>query len=196
MIAFLAKTFSGAQLLLRLEPEGRRLTGDEIAVLETVFRDTVDYSDVLIKEGRIGAMGASGRAFTLCNTIYIPGLNGSGYGPPGSDGYLRLLVHEVVHIWQFQNGGTDYITASVTAQLGGWWRGKGMSYAYRYERGIKEGLSWEQLGPEQQAKLIEDAYAHGFFSDPNAQLIGSDGETYTGHAKVAVEELRARRGAA
>ncbi|HEV7644717.1 MAG TPA: hypothetical protein VGO50_12290 [Pyrinomonadaceae bacterium] len=195
MIAFVIKCFTALQTLLGLEPKGRSITEDEKAVLKKVFADTVDLSKIVVKEGKLGLMGMSHRAVTICNTIYIPGDDGAGYGPPGTEGYLQLLVHETVHVWQFQNGGADYITGSVKAQLGGWWSGKGMSYAYRFERGIKEGKSWAELGPEQQAKLIEHAYLAGFFSDPNARVVAGDGEDYTDFAHVAAGELLARRGA-
>lgn len=193
MIAFLAKCFGAIQRLLGLEPEGRRLDEPEKAELGQVFAGTVDLSKVLIKEGKIGAMGMSGRAFTLCNTIYIPGRDGAGYGARGSKGYLRLLVHEAVHVWQYQNGGTDYITGSLKEQFKGWWSGKGMGDAYQFERGIREGKKWAELNPEQQARLIEESYASGMFADENARLIGND--EHSAYARTAMAELRAKRGA-
>jgi hypothetical protein len=195
MIAFTAKIFSSLQTMFGLEPEGRRLTEHETAELNKVFNGTIDPAKILIKEGRIGAMGASKRAFTLCDTIYIPGTDGAGFGAPGTDGYLRLLVHESTHVWQFQNGGTDYITGSLKEQTRGWWSGKGTREAYQYEQGIKEGKAWAELNPEQQARLIEDSYASGLFGYENARLTGNDGEDYTDYARTAITELLARRGA-
>ena len=195
MIAFLIRCFTALQTLFRLEPKGRPLTDAEKAELNKVFAGTVDLSKVLVKEGKVGLMGASHRAVTICNTIYIPGDDGAGYGAPGTPGYLELLVHENVHVWQYQNGGTDYITGSMKEQLKGWWSGKGMGDAYRFKRGIKEGKSWAQLNPEQQAKLIELSYVIGFFSDPSARMIGDDGEDHTSFARTAIGELLARRGA-
>ncbi len=193
MITFLAKCFSAIQRLFGLEPEGRRLTAPEKEELDKVFAGTVDLSQVLIKEGKIGAMGMSGRAFTLCNTIYIPGTDGAGYGASGTEGYLQLLVHETVHVWQYQNGGTDYITGSLKEQFKGWWSGKGMGDAYRFERGIREGKPWEHLNPEQQARLIEDSYASGMFKNENARLAGN--HEHSDYARSAMGELRAKRGA-
>jgi len=178
-----------------LEPAGRQLTAAETGELDKVFAGAVDLSKVLVKEGKIGLLGASGRALTLCNSIYIPGNDGAGYGAPGTDGYMRLLAHETVHVWQFQTGGTDYITGSVKEQLKGWWTGKGMGDAYQYERGIKEGKRWEELNPEQQARLIEESYAFGLFRDANARLTGNDGQDHTDYARTAIGELLAKRGA-
>jgi len=195
MIAFFIRCFTTLQTLLGLEPKGRPLTDAEKTELTKVFAGTTDLSKVLVKEGKLGLMGASHRAVTICNTIYIPGEDGAGYGAPGTPGYLELLVHENVHVWQYQNGGTDYITGSIKEQLKGWWSGKGMGDAYRFERGIKEGKSWARLNPEQQAKLIELAYITGMFADPDKRMIADDGEDHTDYARTAIGELLARRGA-
>lgn len=195
MIVFTAKLFSSFQRVCGLEPAGRSLTVEEMAELEKVFVGTVDLSKIVIKEGKIGAMGASKRAFTLCNIIYIPGMDGAGFGGPGTPGYVRLLVHEAVHVWQFQNGGTDYITGSLKEQTKGWWSGKGTREAYQYEYGVKAGKSWEQLNPEQQARLIEDSYRFGLFDDVSVRVVGNDGEDHTEYAKAAITELQAGRGA-
>jgi hypothetical protein len=195
MIVFAAKVFSSFQVLFRLEPKGRGLSDEEKAELETVFSGTVDLSKIILKEGKIGALSASGRAFTLCDTIYIPGDNGAGFGARGTDGYMTLLVHESVHVWQFQNGGTDYIKASLKEQTKGWWSGKGTREAYQYERGIGEGKAWAALNPEQQARLIEDSYRAGLFRDADMRLTGNDGVEYTDYARTAITELLARRGA-
>ncbi len=195
MIAFTARLFSSFQVFFGLEPEGRRLTETETAVLAKVFAGAVDLSQILIKEGRIGAFSVSGRAFTLCNTVYIPGDDGGGWGPPGSPGYLQLLVHETVHVWQFQHGGTDYITASLKEQARAIWNGKKVNEAYDYARGIREGKSWAEFNPEQQAKLIEDAYGFHLFDSPDARLAKSAEEDFTEYAKAAIQELLAGRGA-
>jgi hypothetical protein len=195
MIAFLVRCFSAIQRLFGLEPAGRKLTDAEIEELKKVFDGTVDFPEILIKEGKLGLLGVSGRALTLCNSIYIPGDNGAGYGAPGTEGYLRLLVHETVHVWQYQTGGTDYITGSLKEQLKGWWSGKGMGDAYQFERGISEGKRWDQLNPEQQARLIEDSYAFGLFKDENIHMTGNDGQDHTDYARAAIRELLAKRGA-
>jgi hypothetical protein len=195
MIAFTIQCFTSLQTLLKLEPKGRVLTDVEKEELDKVFAGTIDFSKVLVKEGKLGLMGASHRGVTICNTIYIPGEDGAGYGAPGTPGYMELLVHEHVHVWQYQNGGPNYITGSVKSQFEGWRKGQGTRYAYRFDLGVKDGKNWSQLGAEQQAKLIELAYVAGLFSDPNARVIAVDGDDYTDYAWDAIAELRAGRGA-
>lgn len=192
MITFTGKIFSSFQVALGLEPKGRKLTETETEALQKIFAGAVDLDKILIKEGYIGAMGVSKRAFTFCNTIYIPG---NVYDAPGTPLYLQLLVHETVHVWQFQNGGTDYMAASVKAQIKGWWHGD-IGIAYQYERGIKDGKLWAGLNPEQQARLIEDAYAFGLFGDANKTMADHNGEDITQYARAAIVELLAGQGAA
>ena len=53
------------------------------------------------------------RALTRGNTIYMKN------NPPGSTTWFSTLVHETTHVWQNQNGGTDYMSAALHAQIFG-----------------------------------------------------------------------------
>lgn len=79
-----------------------------------------------------------------------------------------VLVHETTHVWQHQNGGTDYMSEALFAQmLGG---------GYRYEDDILiKNKTWAMLNPEQQGQLIEDAFASGFLQNgiPNGRWMES-----------------------
>ena len=66
-----------------------------------------------------------------------------------------MLVHETTHVWQNQNGGTDYMTEAIYAQIFG--------EGYEYGDVILNGRTWFLLNPEQQAQLIEDAFRNGYF---------------------------------
>jgi hypothetical protein len=79
------------------------------------------------------------------------------YKIPTSQDWYSTLVHETVHVWQNQNGGTDYMLEALYAQspLGG---------GYWFEDDIiKNNKTWYQLNPEQQGLLIQFAYDAGFF---------------------------------
>lgn len=189
------RVIGALQTLVGLEPVGRELTPAEISELQKVYGDTVDFSNVRIKEGNIGLFGLGGAPFTHGDTIYIP----NGYLPDPSDpNYAQarreLLVHEMGHVWQHQNGGTDYMSESLLNQLLGNIQTGSRNGAYDFERGIKEGKSWAELNPEQQAHLIEDAYAQGLFDDPNARFV-YNGNDYTDYARTAMNEMRAGKGA-
>ena len=72
----------------------------------------------------------------------------------------ELLIHEMAHVWQHQNGGSDYMSEALWSQEYG--------HGYDWQASVP-GTAWEDLEPEQQAELLEDAYDYGFFtpSDPN-----------------------------
>ncbi|WP_164000979.1 DUF4157 domain-containing protein [Pyxidicoccus caerfyrddinensis] len=134
------RVVSAVQVLTGLEPPGRRLTEEEVARLHPIFSESLDYARVRVKEGRLGLLGVSRRAFVHGDIVFVPGR-----GPPG----FGLLVHELTHVWQHQHGGTAYLSAALAAQ---WW-GDG----YNWRKAVGQALRWAQLNPEQQAQFIEDA---------------------------------------
>jgi hypothetical protein len=184
---------STIQTLIGLEPTGRPLTEQETAALRSVYGDSIDYSQIRLKEGNLGIKNGMA-PHTVGNTIYIP----EGWLDPNSANYQAnrdaLLVHEAAHVWQFQNGGTDYIGESLWNQALGWLSGQSRNAAYDFETPIAEGKSWAELNPEQQAHLIEEAFRDGLFTDPNARLV-YNGNDYTDYARAAIAEMQAGRGA-
>ena len=68
------------------------------------------------------------------------------------------LIHELGHVWQYQNGGLAYIPHSLRAQLVAWLRTGKRAAAYRWQEALQEGIDWARWNPEQQAQAIE-AYA-------------------------------------
>lgn len=186
------KTVSAVQEFIGVETKGRELTPEEIAELRTVFEDSVDFAPIRLKLRKIGLFEFSVAAFTHGNTIYIP----SKRLDADSDSIANpLLVHEVTHVWQYQNGGADYMRESLINQFHGW-RGAGnRHHAYDYVRGIKEGKTWAQLNPEQQAKLIEDCYVVGLFREPEKKFAPNEIDDFTDFAREAIRQLRNREGA-
>jgi len=172
------RALSAVQTLLGIEPVRRGLTGEEEAALRQVYGDALDYSRISIKEGNAGLLTMSGRPFAHGDTIYIP----SQHLP------LRMatLVHEAAHVWQHQHGGTDYASEALFAQLFG--------DGYNLAKGLREGKSWSQLNPEQQAELLEQGYLAGFFETPPGRLL-INGIDYTAQLEAAVRDVRAGRGA-
>jgi hypothetical protein len=232
-----AGAIGAVQSLLGIDPPSRELTGEEIAELRKVFGDSVDYSQVRIKEGDGGFWGGGGlftiggRPRSVMGTIYIP----SGYlekevgdemgaeiadritaintdrearGLPklteaeaqaerdrlrGDEGFkaeverkvrMTLLVHEVTHVWQYQNGGSDYMGEAVWAQYA---RGG-------YDLRKAAGKPWHRLSPELQGALLEEAYEDGFFDDP-PQNVTKHGIDFTAQVEEALKQVRSGEGA-
>jgi hypothetical protein len=68
-----------------------------------------------------------------------------------------LTIQETVHVWQNQNGGTDYMLEAILAQ---------QTAGYGYEDDIfLKNKTWYLLNPEQQGQLIQDAYGAGYFQN-------------------------------
>ncbi|NTX09050.1 hypothetical protein [Myxococcus sp. CA040A] len=172
------RAISAVQTLLGIEPVRRSLTDDEVAALRTVYGDSIDYSRISIKEGDAGLLTLSKRPFTHGDTTYIP----SGHLPL----QLDLLVHEVAHVWQHQNGGTDYMSEALFAQVFG--------DGYNVLKALRKGKAWEEMNPEQQAELLELGFKSGHIADASLPLI-IDGVDYTAQLNAALHEVRAGRGA-
>ena len=153
------KVVSGWQTLLGLEAVGRPLTPAEKNVLSPVFGNSVVLDAIRIKEGYAGFLNAgkdngwtllnNNRAITIGNTIYMKN------SVAGSTTWDSTLVHETTHVWQFQHGGTDYISEALWAQF---------SAGYGYGEDIfNRKKTWAMLNPEQQGQLIQDAFDNGYF---------------------------------
>jgi hypothetical protein len=180
LIMFGGTAASAIQTLLRLEPPSRGMTPEEIEDARKVFGDSIDYSRVRIKEGAKGVLEPIVRPFVFGDTIFAQ-----------SDGAKKKLtsaelIHELVHVWQHQHGGTDYISEAIAAQV--------IGDGYNWRKGIDAGLSFGQLNPEQQADFIKDAYTAGFFSNPNQRFVYG-GVDYTAQIRQAWADIHAGRNA-
>jgi hypothetical protein len=179
-LMILGRAASAVQTLVGLEPPGRKLDSSQIATLKKIFGDSVDYSAVRIKEGGIGVFGVTKRPFTHGDTIYIP----RNMSPLTEE----TLVHEMAHVWQHQNGGTDYMSEALWAQ--------NVGDGYDLLKGLQQGKSWRELNPEQQATLLEEAFKAGFFDGSGRPFKYGDGnEDYTDYLKAALAQVRKGRGA-
>jgi hypothetical protein len=67
------------------------------------------------------------------------------------------LVHELMHVWQYQTQGISYISCSLAGQAQGVVTHWDRNWAYEYEEpGPSSRLA--NYGPEQQAMIVETAY--------------------------------------
>jgi hypothetical protein len=212
----LAHKASAVQVALGIEKPGRPLTQHEREVLEPVFGDSIDYSKVRIKEGEAGlfSLNDGNRPFTPGNTVYLKTsppaepIKGDPNKEAQQKKYDQLLVHEMTHVWQFQNFGASYIANSLGHQLldptrieNGTipiWKDAGITsetpQEYNWLIGADKGLAWKDLNPEQQAHLIESAWKLGFFTHPNLHYIDAQGVDRTEYIRAAVAAVKARIG--
>jgi hypothetical protein len=83
--------------------------------LRKIFGDSVDYEAVRIKEGHAGLFSANDRAFTSGNTIYMKGFRDDPFTTDRME-QMPVLVSEMTHIWQYQNGGARYASRALLSQ--------------------------------------------------------------------------------
>lgn len=150
-LAGILTLFTVIFLLGALYPGARELSGEEKELAQLVYRDTVDLSKVRIAFHSFYARDASK---TIGNTIHMK-------LPEGEiSSYELTIVHEMAHVWQYQQYGWGYIQKSLIAQLLAFLRTGSRNSAYNWEEKFSAGIPWEQLNPEEQAEAITD-YARG-----------------------------------
>jgi hypothetical protein len=133
----------------------RPLTDDEILEATDVFGESLDVTRVRItRDDPLSFVAPK----TIGDTVHLRSDWGlfAENGLQLSDRGRSILVHELVHVWQFQNGGLAYIAASLWAQHVAFLRTGSRGGAYRWQRAWQAGLPWAQWNPEQQAQAIQD----------------------------------------
>jgi hypothetical protein len=154
----------------------RGLTVEEIALLSPIFGDKVDYAKVRIVEFDLVKYGA--QAVVMGNRILV--------APQAMPISKELLVHEMAHVWQYQNGGWGYVPRAI--------RGQRSAEGYDFIAGLCQGKRWEELNPEQQAAFVERLWSTGFFEVENP-VMKSNGQDITPFAQDVANALKERRGA-
>ena len=143
-----------------------RLREDETdAAHEVLGPDAVRYAAVRVAEGRVLRLifkRNGNRAFTLFRTINLPA---SGHH---SRGNLDLLVHEMVHVYQFEQVGSVYIWQALRAQKTG-------GYSYGCWKQLAEdrqkGRRFNCYNREQQGQIAQDYYNNVMEAVPPGQRV-------------------------
>jgi hypothetical protein len=158
------KAISGAvgEIGDKLAPPTRHINSAEIAYAREIFGDSLDYSKIAITRDGLLSVGAPK---TIGNTVHMRSKWGSEqFTKDGSGQYTlelteagrQLLVHEMTHVWQFQNGGLAYIPDSLVSQLRAQLGTGSRNGAYDWRSVAKAGTPWQDWNPEQQAELVEE----------------------------------------
>lgn len=149
------------QTVLGIEKK-RGLTKEEIAILRPVFGDSLLYFLIRIVEqpGILTSIDGTTRAFTIGYNIYFP---------PGTS--TTTLVHECVHVWQFQFGGTQYIGQSLIHQaIGG-----STTYSWRATIGTGDNAWYFLNSIEAKASFIGSVFSSGTFNFDDGTIDTADG---------------------
>jgi hypothetical protein len=155
IIGGVAGLVGGALIGDSLSTKERALTSPELTYAKEIFKDTIDYS--LIRVTR-DSMISTGTPKTLGNTIHLKSDWGHFVGDTMelTQNGRETLIHEMGHVWQYQNGGLAYIPASLWAQLKSKLSTGSVDAAYDWRTAHQAGEPWETWNPEQQARAIEE----------------------------------------
>jgi hypothetical protein len=126
--------------------EGRALTRDERELARGVFGISIDYSRVRLIPTSILEYR------TVANSIRVPE-----YFTINNEEMAQTFIHEMTHVWQYQRGGTSYISISLGTQIAAHVRRRNRNFAYDYQ--VNPGQSFFDFTPEQQAFLVENYFA-------------------------------------
>jgi hypothetical protein len=130
----------------------RKLTSKERSAAASVFGDSINFELVRIDSAGLSVWIAKklkgyseGRPFTTLHTI-------NGLGGLGDD----TLIHELTHVWQYQQVGAVYAFQALHAQ------NTPEGYDYGGAEGLREardaGKGFASFNREQQAQIVEDYY--------------------------------------
>jgi hypothetical protein len=134
-----------------LKPSARQLTDKEILRGGEIFGKSIDFDVIMMDE----------KAHLLTrhlNVAYV------GFNTINSWGKMRddILIHELVHVWQYQHFGAGYIINALVAQRSA--AGYNYTQATAYLIPPESTKKWyeydsiHQLNAEQQADLVQDYY--------------------------------------
>jgi hypothetical protein len=168
----------------------RGLTQEERDYAWEIYHDSVDYDRIRITRGSALSAGA---ARTTGNQINLQDEHFVGDTMELSEAGQLVLIHEMGHVWQYQNGGLSYIPSSLIPQIVAAASGQSRNAAYDWRNAVRNHIDWADWNAEQQAECISD-YNEALrrINAGNATL--ADYETVT-LAEPYIERVRRRIGA-
>ncbi len=123
----------------------RTLTSKEKSIASSIFGASIDLGLVRVDEYSVLGPSWSKREYTSFHTI-------NGWGNLTDD----TLIHELVHVWQYETSGAIYMPQAIHAQA---W---GEGYNYQGVAGLKEaknaGKDIHSFNREQQGQIVQDFY--------------------------------------
>ena len=169
-----------------------RLSETERVMLRTVFGDSLDLARVQLTPNVVEADAPSRTAGDLI--VFGTRFKSLDASVRVSRDFQQTLVHEAVHVWQYQHEGASYATRSLTSQGEAVVRTGHRHAAYSYALG--SAATFGDLGVEPQAKLVEEWFAlTKFDSEPTRcsdfPTLGRDGFIKLAAALIA-RDLRGR----
>ncbi|MBL9020107.1 MAG: hypothetical protein JNL83_38330 [Myxococcales bacterium] len=139
-----------------LDPElalpNRALTSGEVALLRPLFEDSIDYTRVRVIDNSF-PLQPENVYMTPRGHIYAPGPLFQADFSAARSSLREVFVHEMTHVWQYENG-MDLVGAASVEFI----KNRG-SYEKAYPYELVAGRDLTEYGMEQQASIVEDYFA-------------------------------------
>lgn len=164
-----------------LRSDARELTGQERAIAEEYFGDTIDLDRVKVNESSVLSSlsqydpgNENARPFVLGNTINFP--DGFDLDSPKDRG---TFIHELAHVWQYQN------TKGIGVQLEGATLARDSSNYDIDTDQLDDVDNFDSFNIEQQAEVVQGYY----LLQTHAELTEQRDALVNGPLPVASSEL-------
>jgi hypothetical protein len=128
--------------------ETRGLTAGEIEIARSVFGNSIDYGKVRIHNSSY-VPGQGDNIVTPNGELYC----GSHYSEDFSKTNPRIFIHEMTHVWQYQNNILDPRVSAMAA-----WAKCGFKYANAYAYQADPSKDLMDYNLEQQADMVADYF--------------------------------------
>lgn len=169
------------QTIFGKEQRKRFLTKEEHDLLYQVYCASVQLNQIKIIEGASGVFGFTDRPFTMGNIIYMKNTSQARWN--------RTLVHEVCHVWQYQEEGSYYSSEALGAQF--YFEAQFQSAYNWWDPEVNEGnMVWLDWNREAQAAFVEDLWLSGEVSDNGGPFVLADGVYFTADGITCVGRFR------
>ncbi len=137
----------------------RNLTPEEIVLAQKIYGNTIDYSQVKVHDGKYFSGQPDNTAITPDGQAYFPTqIYSSNFGLENSVNKQALFIHELGHIFQYQNG-MEVVEQRIS---------EGAKYNYE---DVFDGTPLGELTVEAQAEFFRDLFKKriGAAIDPEKQ---------------------------
>lgn len=146
----------------------RPLTLGEIKLAKEVFQHHLDYETVKIYQGAFLRFGLQKPNIAMApnGKIYFPLPSYQADFSKGTDAQKICFMHEMTHVWQYQNGISVIFRGLWLALLGGY-VGKRWVYWYFQEKNLSKRFT--EFNIEQQACIVADFFLLRYLNVPISQ---------------------------
>jgi len=134
------------------KPSERSLASGEETLAKKIFKSSITYSKVKIHNEKYIFVQPDNSGMTPNGEIYVDGIYKNDYSLE-SYSLKAFFIHEMVHVWQYQNN----VLSPIWSAIGEFFE-EGFRYDNAYKYKLEQGKDLVDYDIEQQASIIEDYY--------------------------------------